>query len=145
MFNFSNCFSFAVHSNTFSSVLFISPAKEKHESVNIKTRKKLVSIILISALLLIGTFLFIKYNGLGCFSNESNIIVDETESEAISWEFDIDELTEEEYELFIELKDQGISFIERIRIIKPDKYEELMENPFMYKMITESNDFDGVQ
>lgn len=75
--------------------------------------------------------------------DEESLEVTEENGETITWEFHVEELTDEEYEQYMLLKEEGVSFIERLEIVKPDKYQELIDNPDLLELLlldTENQD-----
>lgn len=85
-----------------------------------------ISLILL-AIIIITITIFMKSN--------INTSDDTTESEQFTMGYSIYDLSEEDRELFEQLQNEGVQFLEIIRIVTPEEYEKLKEHPFLFNMM----------
>jgi len=64
----------------------------------------------------------------------NELILEQIGGHSASWSFDADELSEDDFELYKKLLHEGFSYGETIKIVAPDKYEELEKIPIALQL-----------
>lgn len=101
--------------------------------------KKIYKIFLLTIILVL-VYVGITLKDIVELDKLNDLVVEGIGGESFTWTFDIDELTEEQLELYNELSSQGVSFSEIIRQVLPEEYKKFEANPMVMKMLNEQED-----
>lgn len=99
-------------------------------------RKQVVYIIIIVVICLLGVTG--KYLMTDNEIKETYTINEKENGEDVSWEFKLSDLSEDDYNKYLELAADGVKFVDRIKIVSPEKYKQLEENPFLMEACEEN-------
>lgn len=99
-------------------------------------RKQVVYIITIVVICLLGVAG--KYLLTDNEIKETYTINEKQNGEEVSWEFKLSDLSEDDYKKYLELAADGVKFVDRIKIVSPEKYKQLEENPFLMEACEEN-------